>query len=428
MKPILILTLSFFLTLPLHASTSVAQDQGFLYGIITTVDKETYEGVIRWGKEEAFWTDVFNASKTENSHVKYLSDAELDELEKNQYGNTWRGWNRNGWCTNAFWNDDRGDRSKNDYSTSSFTHQFSCRFGEIKKIIPKSSRTVEVELQGGFRFEVNGDGYNDIGTDVHILDKETGEIALNWRRIDQIEFRPTPEAPAKTFGNPVYGTVQTYGGSFTGLIQWDHEERLSTDKIDGDSDDGRVSIAFENIKSIEHLSNRSRVTLKSGRELELNGTNDVNSENRGIIVTDESGMMVDIPWTEFKKLTIEALPVKVIQPYSQFSQQKALTAKVVANGKNLQGYTIFDLDEAYDFELFQGKNGDIEYTLPIKSIRKLEVKSPKSVEVTLIDGRKISLRDTQDTGTQNQGVLVFNGGKNPSYIPWAKISDITFNP
>ena len=58
-----------------------AQDEGFIYGKVTTEDGDTYEGPLRWGKEEVYWTDMFNASKKENKNLDYLSNRELDDLE-----------------------------------------------------------------------------------------------------------------------------------------------------------------------------------------------------------------------------------------------------------------------------------------------------------------------------------------------------------
>ena len=37
------------------------KDQGFIYGEITVKNGDTYQGPIRWGKEEAFWHDMFNS-------------------------------------------------------------------------------------------------------------------------------------------------------------------------------------------------------------------------------------------------------------------------------------------------------------------------------------------------------------------------------
>ena len=52
-------------------STSAADVQrGFIYGRITDVDGPTYEGRLRWGRnQEAFWGDFFNSSKEDNPWV-----------------------------------------------------------------------------------------------------------------------------------------------------------------------------------------------------------------------------------------------------------------------------------------------------------------------------------------------------------------------
>ena len=52
------------------AITAQAQDTGFLYGKVTTIDNKEYTGAIRWGKEEVYWTDMFNASKEENENLR----------------------------------------------------------------------------------------------------------------------------------------------------------------------------------------------------------------------------------------------------------------------------------------------------------------------------------------------------------------------
>jgi hypothetical protein len=65
--------------------------------------------------------------------------------------------------------------------------------------------------------------------------------SLSWNKID---FLQSPKKSAK-FGDLVFGTVETNRKEkFTGYIQWDHDERLSTDKLDGTSVDGNMSIAF----------------------------------------------------------------------------------------------------------------------------------------------------------------------------------------
>ncbi|GHN00578.1 hypothetical protein WSM22_20670 [Cytophagales bacterium WSM2-2] len=407
------------LCLALATISVTAQDEAFIYGKIYMSDNRSYEGPIRWGKEEVLWTDVFNASKIENKNLRYLSNDERDALDRN------RRWNGEFTSISPLrWigigtNRDRYYESEYDYK-----HQFGCQFGEIKTMRLLSRKRVEVELQSGLIVEVDGNGYNDIGTDLKIMDKELGEMSIDWDRIDKVEFKSTPSKIAQKFGEPLYGTVESFKGTFTGFIQWDHDERVNSDKLDGDSEDGKVHIMFENIATIEGHMSRSKVVLKSGRELELRGSNDVNGDNRGIIITDETGMIVDVSWDEFSKLTLKSPPASGVK-YENFKSQKELSATVkTSDGKSLSGKVILDLDEQYNFELFQGKSDGVEYIIPLRNIKQILVQRGREADVVLNNGKKLTLSNSQDVGEMNHGLLVFTDDKNPVYVAWENVQEI----
>lgn len=414
-----ITTLAVAILFFLCAGNTQAQDEGFLYGKVTTIDGKSFAGALRWGKEEAYWTDMFNASKERNNNLNYLSREEMDALEEHyrrRNGNSYR-W---GDFFSVSWSSD--DRDDNRHQ-----HQFVCQFGEIKTIRPTGRQRAEITLQNGQRFDVDGEGYNDVASDVKVVDAEIGEIKLEWSRIETVEFSETPSKIADKFGEPLYGTVETYAGSFTGFIQWDHDERVSTDKLDGDSEDGDVSIEFGKLKSIERDGFRSRVVLNSGREMDLRGSNDVNSENRGIIVTNDKIGRVDIPWREFKKVTFSNVAEKP-KAYSSFKMQKELSASVkTTNGETLAGKIIFDLDEEYDYEVLQGEDEDIEYIIPFKYISKIVPRNYDNSDITLKNGTKIMLGEGQDVSDMNTGVLVFKDKNKPIYIMWKDIEEISFD-
>lgn len=398
-----------------------AQDESFMYGKLYTEDGKVFEGPIRWGKEEVYWTDVFNASKERNENLRYLTSAQRKQLDDRQFrSGDWEhrlgrsfGWN---WYDN-----DNG--SRRDY-----IHQFSCQFGEIKVLRPTGSSHAELEMRSGIRIDVDGEGYNDIGTGIKVADEELGEIEVDWDRVDRVEFLKTPSKLATRFGAPLYGTVEAFGEKFTGFIQWDHDERLSIDKLDGDSDDGDVSIEFGKIKSIERTGNRSRVTLKSGRVLVLDGSNDVSSGHRGVIVMNGEFASIDIPWREFDKVTFQEKPGGTLPSFDSFSSQKELSGTVTAyDGKVFTGRIVYDLDEAYDHELLQGKEGEFEYAIPFRSISRLTTDGEYQCTVTLKSGKKIKLGDGQDVDERNQGVLVFGkGNSDPTYISWQDVREIVF--
>lgn len=399
-----------------------AQDQGFIYGKITTIDGKSFEGPIRWGKEEVYWTDLFNASKETNKNIDYLTRDELRDLDEryrhanNSWGEDWG--NRMGEWFNIRWDNDTDFR---------YEHQFVCQFGEIKTIKPTGRERAEIRMQSGKEFEVDGSGYNDVATKVKIRDKEIGEIEVQWSRIDMVEFMSTPNKLDDKFGDPLYGTVETYAGTFVGYVQWDHDERVSEDKLDGDTDDGDVSIEFGKLKSIEKQGFRSRVVLNSGREMDLRGSNDVNSDNRGIVLTSDEYGRLDIPWREFKKVTFESSKGKM-KSYNDFSDQKELTASVkIKSGETLKGKLVFDLDEEYNYEVLHGKSDDIEYLIHFRNVNKLTPKNYDNSTVELKSGKTLLLGDAQDVSERNTGLLVFADDKRPTYIIWDDVEEIIFN-
>lgn len=389
-----------------------AQDESFIYGTITTVDDQSYTGAIRWGKEEVYWSDMFNASKDKNENLDYLSREEINYLRNR--GN-------NDWIVNNV-----GIRWDSWDYENSFVHQLAIPFGNIQQIEPISRSQVLVTLRNGKEIEVDGDGYNDIGSKIQVKDEELGTIELSWYRIEKISFLETPKQLDSKFGDPLYGTVKTDIGDFTGIVQWDHDERLTTDKLDGDTEDGDISIDFGNIKRIQREGySRSIIELQSGRELELHGSNDVNSENRGIIVTVAGIGRVDIPWKSFREVEFTKAP-STDSKYKAYNKQNKLIATVtVVNGDTHSGELIFDLDEQYDFEILNGKDDDIEFEIDFKNIAEIAPKNYNYSKITLKSGRQLVLGDSQDVSDENDGLIILTNGK-PVYIPWEKVEAIKF--
>ncbi len=398
-----------------------AQDEGFIYGRVYTIDNKVYEGPIRWGKEEVYWTDIFNAGKERNQNLRYLSSRDRDKLDDRQ--SVWTNWNNGNWYR---WFGNWGDR-RNDYDND-YEHQFACQFGEIKAIIPSGRKYVDLEMQNGDKVSLKGEGYNDVGEEIRIMDPEMGDLDMDWGRIRKIEFMKTPKTLSNRFGKPLYGKVEAFGETFTGYIQWDHDERLSTDKLDGDADDGNISLEFSKIVSIERRGGRSIVKLKSGRELTMEGSNDVDSGNRGVIIMNKDMIAVDVPWREFDKVTFSE-PAGSLASYDQFAAQKPLSGSVVTKyGKSLTGKIVFDLDEESTYELLQGKQGDFEVITPFRDIKRVEPISDYRCRIELKSGKNITLEDAQDVNERNQGVLVFaNAKSDPIYVLWEDVKSIDFN-
>ena len=381
-----------------------ASDVGYIYGRVETVDGGAYEGQLRWGTEESFWDDVFNATKCENENLDYVDRKVLER-------GSWRDWS--GW-------DFLGIRDHD------FTHVFAVRFGDLKRIHVRGDDDVVVEFRNGEELKLRG-GSNDVGARITVVDPKLGTHALKWDRIRTIEFKDTPVKLHAKVGEPIFGTVKSGRYDFVGRIQWDHDECLTTDELDGDTRDGRVSVEFGDIAAIRKYRRGALVTLKSGSDLYLTGTNDVNRENRGVVVVVARVGCVKIGWDDFDEVTFGPAPSSG-RSYAEYARGHDLTGEVVARNGRYGGRIVFDLDESRDFELLQGTNGDTEYIIPFRDIARITPRGRRGSEVELRMGLTIELEESQDVTRRNDGVLVFTDDRKPTYIAWRNVTDLRFEP
>ncbi len=381
----------------------------YIYGKVYTDDDQEYEGQIRWGKEEAFWFDHFNSSKPENENLDYLSKSEIRNLDDRYHEKSIKSlfnWD-------VSWGNDH-------------THSFSCEFGNIEAIDIGRKGRIELTLKNGNKLKLKG-GSNDIGTDVQVTDSSIGHIKVDWDRIERVEFMNAPASFESYYGQPLYGTVEAESGeTFTGYVQWDHDERLAQDELNGKNRDGEIDLEFGNIKNIERSVRGAIVTTLSGRSIKLRGTNDVNDSNRGIIVNIPGQGRVDIPWDEFEKVTFTEPKMGIIN-YDDYDAAKDITGSVkTEDGETINGKIIYDLDETYQFEILNGKKDDIEYFIPFQLIKSIDPSSRKRALITLKSGMTIKLEDSVDVNDDHDGLLVFDNNDEPTYITWDEVDRITF--
>ena len=406
-----------FLTFLFYYSPSLlAQNtsEAWIYGKVTTWDGDTYEGQLRWGKEEAFWTDMFNASKLENENIDYLDDEIKERIAQNRGWNNGRGWS--GWVS----------KKVNQYSDYSFTHQFSIQFGDIQQIERKNSSKIYVTTRDGERLKLGGSGYNDVGAKIRVYDAEIGKIELDWSDIEMVQFKETPKGLKSAIGEPLYGKVEAWTGNYEGYIIWDKDERVTTDKLDGETRDADMSIEFGNISSIKQRGNSSEVTLKSGRSYRIGGSNDVNNENRGVIVVMPGKGRVVIDWDDFDQVTFTDAPSIKMKNYASFNKPEKIYGTVTTeNGKSYTGKIVYDLDETYSYEILDGKMKDSAFEIPFRNIKSIQPRGGDESMIVLKSGEKYELEDSQDVNERNTGLLVFDQGEdNPVYIFWEDVNRI----
>lgn len=407
----IVLFFSLFFTILLSALGIKAQNYPcYLYGSITTVDGDVYEGPIRWNDEEVFLTDVFNSEKIENPYLKYIKEEKKKVVEYKRK-------RRISWYRVEY---------SDDQSYSAFNRKFECRFGDIKSISITGRESVNLELKTGKFINLSG-GSNDVGNQVWIMDHELGLLKIDWNRIDVVNFYSPEKQPVENFGEPIYGKITTTIGEFTGFIQWDHDERLLQDKLDGVSRDGDMDIPFTKISKIQKEENGSRITLLSGRNLMLRSSNDVSRNNRGIIVTIPNVGRIDFTWKHFLSLDLLPLPQSAMTCFSEFNDSERLYGKITNNeGETFEGVIVYDLDEAMDSEILNGFNDELEFSLPFRNVRKIIPKAYNYCLVELKSGQNLFLGDQTDVSGKNAGILIFTGNDNYKIFGWEDIQKIEF--
>ena len=391
---------------PLHA-VYAQNGKAYIYGTVVTDSGEEFTGFIRWGKEELFWHDLFNANKEQSDQYKV-------NREKKSTGF----WSNFDWDLNSIW--------KNKYSRS--THLFSCLFGDIKTLHILGGNRVDLEMKNGTRLHLN-DGSNDIGTTIHLADYELGTIKFRWNKVDEVRFFEAPAGAIPEFGAPLYGAVKTKrNGTITGFIKWDLDERSGEDILDGESNLGSQKIPFENIRAIEKERNGSIVTLKSGRDIFLDDSNDIDSGNRGIRIYNHGVGNMKVTWNQFQHIRFEDAP-EPPPAYRDFKIPSGLMVDVSTfDDGDHTGVMVYDMDEMWEIETLDGEDNSIDFQIPFRNIKRIVPKNSSYSMIYLCSGEELLLGNSQDVGSSNDGLLLFKEGiKKPMVIRWNDVSEININ-
>ena len=393
---------------PSTAATPAEVHRGFLYGRVTTDDGVTYEGRLRWGgDEEAFWGDYFNGFKDENPWVAHAPLEQLKERRSLEiFGVEIAHWNRQ----------------------INLGRPFMARFGDIARL-EAHGRDLRVTLKSGTVFHLDRFASDDFADGVRVWDGRRGVVDLfdEWR-IRTIDLLPT--ASLDTAPDRLHGTVRTRQGDFTGFVQWDREEGVGSDELDGHTADGERSLRFDTIRSIARTSpDSSLVTLLDGREVVLSGTRNVGHGNRGVYVDDRRYGRVLISWDAFER--IDFSPGGTGPAYGDFPPGRPLTGHVTTRGgRRLAGRLVYDLDESETTETLDAPSHGVDYTIPLGLIASIVLPGPEErgaerARVTLHSGEELHLEHAGDLSERNAGMLIFvDGRERPEYVRWTDIAQV----
>jgi hypothetical protein len=384
--------------------------QGFLYGRIITVDGATYEGQLRWGGgEEAFWSDYYNGFKKKNS---WAAQVPPERLPKKRVP------------IEIF-----GVEIARRERPMDLGRFFMARFGDIARIEAHGG-DARVTLKSGTAFDLDRFEASDFDDGVRVWDGRRGVVDLDSLRIRTIELLPTP--PLNAAADRLHGTVHTRQGDFTGFVQWDRQECMGSDKLDGHTGEGRLSLRFDTLRSIARRSrDSSLVTLLDGREIVLSGTREVGHENRGLYVDDRRYGRVLISWDAFERVDFSPGGIGGGGPaYSDFPPGLPLTGSVTTrSGRRLAGRLVYDLDESETTETLDAPSQGVDYTIPFALIASIvhPGRGAQRARVTLQSGEELELEPTGDLGEGNAGILIFvEGRERPEYVPWTGVERIDF--
>jgi hypothetical protein len=365
--------------LGLLAAISAVDAGGEIYGTIETRDGRTFTGPIRWDMNENFWNDRLDGRKMQRPE----GPEEEHGLRFSLFG----------WEIIDFAKGRAGARS------------ISIPFGHISSLEPLPGQKVLLTLKNGEEIEVRSNS-TDIGHAIRgvvIKDADKGEQDISWWGLRRVEFKKGPGKGRDA--ERLYGTVVTKSDSFTGFLVWDRDEAMVGDILDGDEEGVRHEIPFSDISEIERLDDGSRVSLKSGKIMELDGTNDVDNDHRGMIVTLDGVGTAEIDWWSVVKVTFTEAPAS--PGYDEFDGGRRLHGTVLTTGGATHaGMIVWDLDEAYSWETLDGSIDGADFAVTFENIKSITPKGYESSEIHLRNGKVLLLSGTNDVNGSNDGVYV----------------------
>jgi len=412
------LLLATFLVLATFAAVAQADSAGRIYGKIYTIDGDTFEGLIRWDKNEGSWVDVLDGSRDRDDRDrdrKYRRDRRTYRDKRSKvklFGLTIY------------------DEPDDYFYFSSSTAESGIRFGHLRSLEVINDDRALLILKNGNEVEFFN-GSTDIGTSIReivIEDTREGEIEFDWDDIDLIEFSEAGSGQTSVFGERLYGTLTTRRGEeFTGFVCWDVDELFEDDILDGKERRRSRKIEFGKLASIaRYSSSGAEVVLRSGDEMLLRGTNDVDDDNRGIYILDPAFGQVKVDWSDFDILEFKAAPRPI--RYSDFDGGRKIRGKVYTeDGKEYSGEICWDDDEEYTWELLNGDYRDMEFKLEFGLIKSVEKNSRRSSDVTVSDGRTFRLRGSNDVDEDNKGIIITQDDGDEVYVDWEDFARAEFD-
>ena len=181
-------------------------------------------------------------------------------------------------------------------------------FGNIKSITKDEDGSI-VDFPSGRSLFL--DGSNDVSNGnrgVIVYVDQLGSVEIPWRYFESVTFTPTNfNKSYENYPNPqiLQGEVRMFNGTIhEGQIIFDMDEFWDMEMLDGNDDYVEYQIPFRNIgKIIPKNRSYSLVVLRNGQEILLGDTQDVSSNNDGVLILGQgSSKPVNVDWDDIDEI------------------------------------------------------------------------------------------------------------------------------
>jgi hypothetical protein len=432
-----------FLLTHLQTQALEAQESDRIWARILTTSGQTHEGFIRWDRNELSWADILDGSKDFSPFqfedwwdLAHPGDRQRDRvIELAGYRITW--------------DDDEPEFPD--------THESGIRVGHVSRLTPSGNDRALLQLKSGKVVELES-GATDLGDNLReilVTERGGGVVELGWEDLQEVEFSAAP-AGIRAPDRRLHGTLELGGGSrFTGFITWDMQKALTSDTLVGyDEEDDRREILFGRIAAIEPIRGGAEITLSDGETVELFGTDDVDDDNDGILISDPTLGSLEVGWDEMESVRFH--PFQGSLGFGDFDGGRRLRGTVMtSDSTELTGFVRWDGDEEFTWELldgyYEGVGFDIEFG-KIASIERdlgmstavevgptgvnVETEVVEGARVTLWDGRSFDLTGSNDVDDDNDGIFLLQDGSGQSpddteaewvMVKWTDFRSIRFH-
>jgi len=194
------------------------------------------------------------------------------------------------------------------------------RFDTIRSITRHSRGSSLVTLRDGREIVLSDTrkvGHGNRG--IYVDDRRYGRVLVSWEAFERVEFSPGGSGPSYGDfppGRPLTGSVTTRAGRrLAGRLVYDLDESETTETLDAPSQGVDYTIPFGLVASLvlpgreERGAGRTRVTLQSGEELQLERSGDLSDGNAGMLVfVDGRERPEYVPWTDVERVDFDRPP------------------------------------------------------------------------------------------------------------------------